>query len=846
MTTETRAHDTTTGGARIRARDWGYCHPGRQDPSVEGFTVDISPGERVLLAGPSGAGKSTVLYGLAGLLDDDDGATSGELIIDGRAPGEPGRAGVVQQDPDAQLVMASVGDDVAFAAENLGLPRDETWQRVEDALLEVGLPESLHRDVATLSGGEKQRIGLAGMLVMRPGLLLLDEVTAQLDPGGVRRIRDAVISAADRTGATLVIVEHRIEPWVEAADTLAVLDTAGAVVFHGPARSVHPFLGDPAVREDLARRDLWVPGIDPLTALPSWGPPSSHAADDVEAAAGADVSGARREAPDAEVLNTPDDTLLEARELSVSHSASPALTGVSLRIRTRDAISLVGPNGAGKSTLLLTLAGLIPAHGGSLAVGPALPPNGLENMPEDPWQWRSADLASRIGTVFQDPEHQFIHSSVWDELCAGARLATMRSSTRPSAGPSESAEEEADIDERVASTLDMLGLSALSARNPYSLSGGEKRRLSLGIALIAQPKLLFLDEPSIGQDASTFRAMIQVLRDYLDSGGTIVTSTHDDQLTRGLDGEAFDVSAHRAEPPADPGTQGSGDGQQGYAHATASTRRRTPTPSGPTQPGPALPATNAPSWLGRRNPLSKVAAATIVTIALISTMDWVSAAVVVVACCALLPAAGIGIRRFLRWVWPFAVGAVLMAWSTAVAGEDSGQVLLNLGYAQVSEGSLALGAALGARAFAIVLPCILLMRTTSPTGLADSLAQDLRLSGRFVLGALAGMNVMGQLSGHWHVLGRALRARGRLSDRGVVARMRLFGHRCFGILVMAIRKASRIAVSMQARGLGSGPRSWARPSIWTPADAVVIGGGLLLAIAALGAATVAGTFTLAW
>lgn len=823
MTAEARTRDTATRGARISARDWGYCHPGRQYPSVEGFTLDITPGERVLLAGPSGAGKSTILYGLAGLLDDDDGTPAGELIIDGRAPGAPGRAGVVQQDPDAQLVMTSVGDDVAFAAENLGLPRDQTWQRVEDALLEVGLPQSRHRDVSTLSGGEKQRIGLAGMLVMRPGLLLLDEITAHLDPEGIRRIRDAVISAADQTGATLVIVEHRIDPWIEAVDTLAVLDGTGTVAFRGPARCVHPFHGDPAVREDLARRDLWVPGIDPLAALPRW----------------------RRQGSPSDARNTPEDMLLEASGLSVSHSASPALTGIDLRVFTRDAISIVGPNGVGKSTLLLTLAGLLPAHGGALRAGPGLHQGGLGRAPDDPWQWRSADLARRIGTAFQDPEHHFMHSSVREELSAGAQLATMQSSTGSSAG---TAEHTADSDTagRVESMLEALGLSTLAGRNPFSLSGGEKRRLCLGITLIAQPKLLFLDEPSMGQDASTFQAMIRVLRDYLDSGGTIVTSTHDSFLTRGLDGVTLDVSTHQPGRETDYEASDSAAGQPLSAQTPASTPRPEPASSGPAQPGPAFPPFRACSWLGRRNPLSKVAAALIVTIALVCTMDWVSAAVVVVACCALLPAAGISLGRFLRWAWPFAVGGVLMAWSTAVAGEDSGQVLLNLGYAQVSEGSLALGAALGARAFAIVLPCILLMRTTSPTGLADSLAQDLRLSSRFVMGALAGMNVMGQLSEHWHVLGRALRARGRPSDRGVVARIRLFRHRCFGILVMAVRKASRIAVSMQARGLGSGPRSWARPSVWTPADAVVIGGGLLLAITALGAAAVAGTFTLAW
>ncbi len=837
MTAEVRTSAPAARGASVHAENWGYCRPSQDGPSVEGFTLDIAPGERILLAGPSGAGKSTVLHGLAGLLDEEDGRSTGELTVDGRTPGKPGRAGLVQQDPDAQIVMSAVGDDVAFAAENLGIPREDIWRRVDEALFDVGLPNSSHRQASALSGGERQRMALAGVLVMRPGLLLLDEVTAQLDPEGVRLIRDAVISAADRTGATLVIVEHRMDPWIEAADTLVVLDHAGAVALRCPARAVHPAHGEHAVREDLVRRDLWVPGIDPLDRLPAWTRPVMEPAADTRTEAGtrgaspAPVSGQGHDG------GTTGNIVLQATNLTVSQGSSAALAGIGMRILAQEAISIIGPNGAGKSTLLLTLAGLLPPYGGSLEAGPALLRDGPGPLPESPWHWGSPDLAARIGTVFQDPEHQFMHSTAGEELRAGALLA----SDRVNAGSGTEDPAASGVEARTQFTLDALDLSSLEHRNPYSLSGGEKRRLSLGIALIARPRLLILDEPSAGQDAGTFRALVQLLRAYLDSGGTIVTSTHDDILTRALEGKTLPIGAYRPELSSGCEDRDPDDGRARPQQDRSVRKRPAPSP-----PGPALPAVSSHSWLGRRNPLAKLAAVLIVTVALVCTMDWVSAAVVVLACCALLPAAGMSIRRFLRLAWPFAIGGMLMAWSTAVAGEDSGQVLLNLGYAQISEGSLTLGAALGMRAFAIVLPCILLMRTTSPTGLVDSLAQDLRVSSRFVLGTLAGMNVMGQLAGHWHVLGRSLRARGRLVHRGILPRLRLFRFRCFGILVMAVRKASRMAVSMEARGLGPGPRSWARPSAWSPADGLVALGGAAIAGTALSAALMTGTFTPAW
>ena len=191
---------TRSTAAAVEARGWGWRHAGRRASAVSGLDLRIDPGERVLLLGASGAGKSTLMHALAGVLGgDDEGDRSGELLVDGRPPA-PGRSGLVLQDPDSQVVLARVGDDVAFGCENLGVPSGEIWPRVASALDSVGLGLPLDHPTSSLSGGQKQRLALAGVLAMRPGLLLLDEPTANLDPDGVIEVRDAVARVvADRS-----------------------------------------------------------------------------------------------------------------------------------------------------------------------------------------------------------------------------------------------------------------------------------------------------------------------------------------------------------------------------------------------------------------------------------------------------------------------------------------------------------------------------------------------------------------------------------------------------------------------------------------------------------------------
>lgn len=779
---------TLTRGVQLSAAAFTYQHPGRPHPAISGLDLDVAPGERVLLAGASGSGKSTLLHAVAGVLHDEDAACGGSLLLDGRSPDATrGRAGLVQQEPESQVMLSRVGDDVAFSCENLAVPPEEIPARVSQALKAVGLG-ALRDDhpTAHLSGGQKQRLALAGVLAMRPGLLLLDEPTAHLDPQGRLQVREAVLSACRATGATLIVVEHQLQTWVEHVDTLLVVEPGGGLRHCVPAQEIHQ---DEKLRAALIAAGLWVPGHDPVAQLPAWRPSPPNHSQPLLSAAELDV---HRRRPKKHRLG--------------AVAPRPALSGVDIRLRESSATGITGPNGAGKSTLLLTLAGLLEPHGGILTAATVLKSDPSGGLGDSPHLWRAADLSSRIGTVFQEPEHQFVRSTVAGELRLSAQAAR-----RP--GTAERLFTDGEVTARVDTLLTRLGLAELSETNPFTLSGGEKRRLSLGTALAAGPQLLMLDEPTFGQDAHTFAELIGLLREHLTSGGSIVAVTHDQALLRALHAEEFAVTAAHPEEPA---------------------------PSEPAQSrgmGPLLSSAHNASWLGRRNPVGKLAALLLITAALIATIDAVSAAVVTAACFALLPAAGIRLGTFLRRIWIFAAASAAAVWGAALAAEESGSVLMNLGVTTVSTGSLELGLALGARAFAIVLPSVLIFSTTDPTDLADALAQQLRLPARFVLGALAAMRLLGLLAQHWTTLGHARRARGL---------RRQFLSQSFGLLVQAIRMATRLAVAMESRGFGAGERTWARAASFSGADALVLIGGAAIAAAATGTAFAAGTWNLVW
>lgn len=472
--------------AGVVASGWRWRHAGRMRWAIDGLELRVDPGERVLLVGPSGSGKSTVLHALAGVNGGaEEGEAEGTLLLDGRAPSaQRGRAGLVLQDPDSQVVLARVGDDVAFACENLGVPREAIWPRVRHALDAVGLELPLEHPTGRLSGGQKQRLALAGALAMRPGLLLLDEPTANLDPDGVAEVRAAVDRVLERTGATLVVVEHRVDVWQHLVDRMVVLGREGRVIADGRPEDVLR-----SARRQLLDAGVWVPG-EPLP---------------VRAARSAATSGAHpalsADAPASEVE-------LAARGLAIGRDPSAVLrSGVELELVRGTSTVLTGPNGAGKSTLALTLGGLLPPLGGRVEASAQL----ADGLGAEPFRWRSRQLLRRIGTVFQEPEHQFVARTVRDEVAVAVRAL------------GRDAPPEARVDE----VLQRLRLEHLAAANPFTLSGGEQRRLTVASALVARPRVVILDEPTFGQDRTTWIELVRLLRELVDEGTTLLSVTHD-------------------------------------------------------------------------------------------------------------------------------------------------------------------------------------------------------------------------------------------------------------------------------------------------------------------------------
>jgi energy-coupling factor transport system ATP-binding protein len=465
----------------VDARGWGLRYPGRAAWAVRNVDLRIEHGERVLLLGPSGGGKSSLLLAIAGLHDRATGAIEeGTLTVDGRAPRDASDdVGILFQDPEAQIVMGRAGDDVAFGLEEHCVPTEQIAPRVERALREVAFPYGPERRTAALSGGEKQRLALAAMLALRRRILLLDEPTAELDREGTA----ALYAALARLGrdVTIVLVEHRIREALPLVDRVVAIDGERGVIADGAPADVFA-----RASGALERAGIWTPDARPPVLSPS---------------------GKGR-------------TLIAARAAGFRYpgASADAVRGVSVELREGEAVAVEGPNGSGKSTLLLLLAGLLRPTTGTVSA-PLLDPDRPEVA-----RWPARVLPSRVAMLFQDPDHQFIAPRVIDDVMLGP--------LRVGVG--------ADVARaRAALLLERLGLGALADANPYTLSGGEKRRLGLAGALAAEPRALVLDEPGYGQDRRTFDEVVRVLGEQRQRGAAIAFSTHDPPLTAALADRTF-------------------------------------------------------------------------------------------------------------------------------------------------------------------------------------------------------------------------------------------------------------------------------------------------------------------
>lgn len=508
----------TAGPAPLRARGVRIRHEGAEAWTPDGVDIAVAPGEVLLVLGPSGCGKSTLALALNGLVPHAVPATlEGTVLVGGRDTRDARVAelsehvGMVFQDPDAQLVTGTVLDEVCFGPENRLVPAAEVLERAERALRAVGLWERRADDPDTLSGGGKQRLAIACALALDAPLLVLDEPTANLDPAGaeeVYRILGAL--TADGSGRSVVLVEHNLDAAMGIVDTVLVLDGAGRTVAHGAADAV---LRERA--EELAALGVWLPtatlaalrlrraGVRlaplPLTPEELTAGLGGAARAMVEAAGAPDTASPHDH--DTTATTTPTTPAIAVTGLSLRRGRREVLHDVSLRVGRGDFVAIVGPNGAGKSTLVQAIAGVLRPPRGTVSLG------GL-----DPARASVAELSAAVGFVFQNPEHQFVVHTVADELAYGLRQRRL---------PAH------EIDERVERMLATLGLAAQRDAHPFLLSGGQKRRLSVGTALIAGAPLLVLDEPTFGQDRARAAELLELLAALNRAGTTVVVVTHD-------------------------------------------------------------------------------------------------------------------------------------------------------------------------------------------------------------------------------------------------------------------------------------------------------------------------------
>ncbi|MCS3442609.1 energy-coupling factor transport system ATP-binding protein [Microbacterium phyllosphaerae] len=506
-------------------RDLSITHADAAHPSPDDVTFDIRPGEVVLLLGPSGSGKSTLTLALNGLIPHAVPATmTGSVEAGGLDTADTPTASLsthvamVFQDPDAQIVTGTVYDEVAFGPENLLLPLDEVRTRTEDALRRVALWERRDENPDRLSGGGRQRLAIACALAMGSPLIVLDEPTANLDPQGIDDVYAAltdVVAAGDRA---ILLVEHNLDAAMGFLTRTIVLDRAGRVAFDGPPAEI--------IRThaaDLVAMGVWLPGATlaalrmqdsgthfaelPLTPdelAAALAAATSHHVSTRSARSTAEERNDERSDERSDETKRSGTPIITARGLTVRRHRTEILHGIDLDIAPGSLTAIVGTNGAGKTTLLQSLAGVVPPPKRQVTV------DGI-----DPGSASPRELANRIGFVFQNPEHQFIAHTVFDELAHGLRLRHTP---------------DAEITERVDAMLTRFGLEAKAEVHPFLLSGGEKRRLSVGTALITRPRVLALDEPTFGQDRARASELLALLHDLRDEGTTILIVTHDLQL----------------------------------------------------------------------------------------------------------------------------------------------------------------------------------------------------------------------------------------------------------------------------------------------------------------------------
>ncbi len=446
-----------------------FQYHSRPEPAIQNVSFELKSGELLLIAGSSGCGKTTLARCINGLIPRSyRGDLQGRVLVNGEdvrgfsLAKLAQTAGTLLQDPEKQILGAHVKSEVAFGPENLGLPADEVNARVTEALLRLGLTDLRDRDTFSLSGGEKQKVALAGLLAMRPSILILDEPLASLDPASAHEALAIFRRLADE-GATIILIEHRVEDALVAKPNRVLYMKEGKIRYLGASEGL---------ADVVDRREVKLPAPQVIKQVRAEGVKATPIV--------------RHELSIREPL-------IVFENVSFGYGDDPdVLHDINLKIHAGERVALLGPNGAGKSTLVKHAIGLIkPRQGRVLVEG------------RNTRQLSVAQVARTIGYCFQSPSHMLFAPTVKEELEFGPKNLGFKAS---------------ELNHTVSDALKTVNLVGLEDYAPLALSFGQQKRVTIACVLAMRSKLLALDEPTAGQDYGNYMNFMDGILGWQDSG----------------------------------------------------------------------------------------------------------------------------------------------------------------------------------------------------------------------------------------------------------------------------------------------------------------------------------------
>lgn len=484
-----------------------FTYPQANRAALSNLDLSIAAGQFVVLCGPSGSGKTTLLRLLKPALAPY-GERQGQLLFHGAAletldsRSQSSRIGFVMQSPDNQLVTDKVWHELAFGLESLGADQQTIRRRVAEMADFFGIEGWFHREVNTLSGGQKQLLNLASIMAMQPEVLLLDEPTGQLDPIAAGEFLAALGKINRELGITVIISEHRLEEVFPYSDRAVVLDH-GQIIADAP----------PAEAGLLLRRNKHQMFAAMPVPMRVWSAVENNLACPVTVREGrqwlnklAEERGQQQffPLPQAEAAANDADTALAVEEVYFRYEKDSAgiLRGLNLQVKRGELMAVLGGNGAGKSTLLSLISGLYQPQRGSIRIE-------NRDAKDIPPQEKFHGL---LGVLPQNPQALFVKKTVREDLAdmlTGLKLSGQQQQTR------------------LQRVIGLCRLQELLERHPYDLSGGEQQRAALAKVLLLEPRILLLDEPTKGLDADFKQALAAMLQQLLADGVTILMVSHD-------------------------------------------------------------------------------------------------------------------------------------------------------------------------------------------------------------------------------------------------------------------------------------------------------------------------------